>query len=596
MKPSAVVEPRRAPAVDLRVPLSRAASLPWRRSPAADDNLGFDQIIAIARTAREWPGAFLLAGGDPLERTDLPELLAHLATFDRGDLGVCTLGYGADKTRLELLRSAGLRRLSVSFHSARQDAHDWLVGRHGALKLAHRAIRAGVDAALSVEAEVVLTRPTMLHLAETVEVLARIGVRRICVRRLTAMDIDAPGFVALSPRLFLLEESLEKAAAVALQRGVRLILRDLPVCVAPRLRPLFAAPDREVWLLPDGSARGRGEASQGCGTCTGLPRCAGVPADYVSRFGWEEFAVPNSPEARIHETVSEQKAEHAAPVMSFAWSGPRRVACEFCGDARDSSANGHAQEPTRVVRSRLVQAARYRPSRLRLVGADLLAHPQAAPLIYDALRLFRRVEVAAEAGFAADWSDLDLRRLKDLERFDFALYGADAEAHDAHCGIAGAFAAMQRAVARLRESTGIAVGGYAVLHDADAVPAFAEAWEQGRLPGTPRFRLSARGASLDDLVQCARELPAGAARAALIAVLPRCLCEQEGLESADAVSREPQQHVAWGRRLPYQPCGSDPLGTFEPCAGMQPCASSGCQGAAAGWYRSARSTQWTASL
>ena len=83
----------------------------------------------------------------------------------------------------------------------------------------------------------------------------------------------------------------------------------------------------------------------------------------------------------------------------------------------------------------------------------MLAHPQSALLVYDALRLFRRVEIAGEASPVVDWSDLDLRRLKDLQRMDVVLYGPDAATHDAHCGIPGAFAAMQRGVERLRSQT-----------------------------------------------------------------------------------------------------------------------------------------------
>ena len=166
-------------------------------------------------------------------------------------------------------------------------------------------------------------------------------------------------------------------------------------------------------------------------------------------------------------------------------------------------------ESTRVVRARLVEAARYRPSVLRLVGADLLAHPQAALLIYDAVRLFPHVEVAGEASAVVDWSDLDLRRLKDLRRLDVALYGPDAATHDAHCGIPGAFAAMLRGVERVRAETTIAVGAYAIVHEARWIPAFAAAWSSGDLPGAPRFRLSARGSSVEELVQCAQALPPG---------------------------------------------------------------------------------------
>jgi hypothetical protein len=234
---------------------------------------------------------------------------------------------------------------------------------------------------------------------------------------------------------------------------------------------------------------------------------------------------------------------------------------------------------------------------LRLIGADLLAHPEAAALIYDALRLFPRVHVAGEVSAVVDWTELELRRLKELQRLDVALYGPDAAAHDAHCGIPGAFAATLRAVEHVRAHSRITIGAYAILHDARWVPAFAEAWSRGVLPGTPRFRLSARGASLDELAECARALPPGKARTALMAVLPRCGLEHGEL-GTDAASDRPsaQQYIESGRSMPYRPSGSDPIGAFDPCRDRpEICAHSDCPGTAVGWHNTARSERWSGS-
>jgi hypothetical protein len=242
-----------------------------------------------------------------------------------------------------------------------------------------------------------------------------------------------------------------------------------------------------------------------------------------------------------------------------------------------------------------VEAARFRPAVLRLVGAELLAHPGAAALLFDAVRLFPRVECAGEGSAIVKWSDLDLRRLKDLARIDVAFYGPDATTHDGHCGIAGSFAATVRGVERLREQTSIPVGTYAVIHDTRAVPRFAEAWSRGELPGEPRFRLAAEGSSLEDLVDCARRLPAGAARSALSAVLPRCLCEQSGLGVEEPTMLESPDPfgVAFGRRVEHVPCGSDPVGAFASCDDDgNTCTATGCPGTALGWQRNARSERW----
>ncbi|HVM94921.1 MAG TPA: radical SAM protein, partial [Candidatus Acidoferrales bacterium] len=574
--------------------------LPWRSDIEVEKaQLRCAEVLQLATSLGGRPGAFLLGGGEPLERPDLPELLSGLSQIRPTNLGIHTFGQGATKAKVQHLRSLGVKRVHVPFHCARQDAHDWVTGQVGSLKTAHRAIRACVEADLSVTAEIVLTRPTISHLPETIRVLGHLGVRSIQIRPLTVEQVDGPAFVTLSPRLSLLEEILEQAATVALERRVRLSFVGLPLCIAPRLAPLFAVPDREVWVMSDGSVLSRLGVGEGCPTCPGLPQCCGAPRDYVARFGWEEFSEHQSgPRVQRIEPTPDPSGE-TVEAMVFSWRGPRRVRCDACADdAGDWSKTQPAYESTRGVRLRLVQAARYRPARLRLVGADLIAHPQAALLIYDAVRLFANVEVAGEASALVDWSDLDLRRLKDLRRIDVALYGPDAASHDAHCGIPGAFAAMLRGVANVCAKSEIAVGAYAVLHDARQVAAFAEAWAGGRLPGEPRFRLSAHGGSLDELLEAAMALPVGAARSALTAVLPNCLCEQAGIRTLPPATpgASPRQ-IIYGKSIAYESKGSDPIGAFESCKeGAGTCASSDCLGIAEGWQSAARSKRWNLSL
>jgi MoaA/NifB/PqqE/SkfB family radical SAM enzyme len=565
---------------------------------ATSAELAAREILEVARACAGRPGAFLVGGGEPLDRADLRTLLRDLAELRPERLGVCTTGAGITSGVVEELRSAGVQRLSVPFHCARRDAHDWLVGQPGALKTALRAIRTCVDAEMPVEAEVVVTRPTMPHLAETIDVLTRVGVRTISLRRLTAVDVEAHELVLLAPRFSLLADDLERAATIALQRKVRLVIRDFPVCVAPRLQKLFARSDAELWLTTDGVVSARVPGGPGCPGCPGAPRCAGAPADYVARFGWEELADPAPIAERVQENVAAQQSVPSSGTMVFAWRGPRRVRCDGCGDGH--TAVDHAgPESTRVVRSRLVEASRFRPATLQLVGAELLAHPHAAALLYDAVRLFPHVECAGEGSAIVKWSDVDLRRLKDLRRVDVAFYGPDAASHDAHCGIAGSFAATLRGVEHLREKTAVPVGGYAILHDARPIPRFVEAWSRGELPGEPRFRLAADGAALDDIVECVRRMPAGAARSALAAVLPRCMYTEARLDLDDLTAEDPDASararfsVAFGRRVDYAPRGSDPIGAFTSCGDDgNACTVMGCPGTAIGWQRNARSERW----
>ncbi len=577
-----------AVSVDLRLALDGGgARLPWRAAASTGAAPVVDAVRALAERITV-PGAFVLDAGAADAPAGLWPLLAALAERRPAGLGL-GVARGLTPALAAEARAAGVTRVLVPFHCARQDAHDWLVGAAGALKHAHRVIRAGIEADLPVTAEIVVTRPTAAHLAETVEVLARVGVRSIVVRRLLAQDTRGAEFVALSPRLALLTPHLERAAAVALERRVRIRLRDLPLCVAPRLRPLFASPDSERWVLPDGQLAARSVPDVGCATCPGPPACAGAPADYVARFGWEELT-PGAPAERVHESIATQQVAQAPLTMAFTWPGPPRVRCAACGDgAADRAAT------TRAIRARLVTAARYRPAMLRLVGAELLAHPDAARLLYDALRLFPHVEVAGEGSALAEWSDLDVRRLKDLRRLDVALYGPDAASHDAHCGIPGAFAAMQRGVQRVRARAGLRVGGYAILHDAQHVPAFAAAWDAGHLPGEPRFRLAARGGSLDELVAAALALPAGRTRTALLAVLPRCLTGEPAGTPAPGGDAAAPIIIRYGRPTPYAPCGTDPHGVFEPCPASGSCTGPDCPGRPIGWHSTERTQRWSGS-
>jgi MoaA/NifB/PqqE/SkfB family radical SAM enzyme len=162
--------------------------------------LSADQIVRAAHALGNHPGAFVLAGGDPLRRADLLEILQEVTRLRPAHLGLHCSGRDLAPALVRRLHAAGVQRLHVPFHSARQDAHDWLVGETGALKATHRAIRACVASGMPVVAEVTITRPTTMLLTETVDVLTRLGVRRITLRRLTAGETDGVDFIPLSPR------------------------------------------------------------------------------------------------------------------------------------------------------------------------------------------------------------------------------------------------------------------------------------------------------------------------------------------------------------------------------------------------------------
>jgi hypothetical protein len=598
---------------------------------AASMDPGRDALLRLAgQAATETP--LWLTGGEPCLRADLPALISALAQTGFR-VGMVSDGETlASPGALEALRDAGLQALRFGLHSARADAHDWLVGKPGACRSVLRTARRALELGFTVEIGATLTRPTAPHLAEWAQLAARLGAH---AAHLTRWPIPAPGVgdaIMLSPRFGLLEDALEAAAATAVAFELPLTLWGLPHCVAPRLRTLHG---RRELLLPEGAAfatladpaRTRGA----CGACAVMPECEGAPQDYLARFGMGEFlseparasaaaaetqplanaadgpaasarlptypVAPPPPRAlRSPATRVRYGREQAAAatldgdpiggvargpvpdVVRTGWGAVSRVACPSCGDA------GQPLRSARDNRRLLVLAAQQGSRELRLASADVFSHPEARTLLPDATQLaFEHVEVAGEAGPLAEWRDDELAKLKRFQRVRAALYGPDARLHDRHMQCEGAFDAALTGLSRLAQKSRVEIGCYAVLHDPSAVAGYAEAWQAGRLPGTPAFRLSPAGSSLNALARAAAELPEGPTRAALAAVLPPCL-----LPRAESVARPAPAGSSIAPTSAHTaadagpPSGSDPLGEFLPCQ-CGPGLAARCPGRAVGW-------------
>jgi len=176
---------------------------------------------------------------------------------------------------------------------------------------------------------------------------------------------------------------------------------------------------------------------------------------------------------------------------------------------------------------------------------------------------------------------MELRRLRGIHRLDAALYAPDAATHDAIVGVPGAFEATLSALDRAGEAVpGLAVGVYAVLRDAADVQAWAEAWDDGTLPGDPFFRLASVGGDLAELASVAASLPQGVVRDALAAVLPVALLPRQGVLPA------PEATVAFGEFAAVwaSPSGSDRFGCYTGRLVREGAPAPGdCPGWASGW-------------
>lgn len=614
---------------EVRLVVCGGVRAPGRLDQALDEapeDPALDAVVAVAR-AHTGAESWMLTGGEPTLRRDLPRLVRALADAGAPRLGLVTDGLALGTPKVAgMLAELGLTRVRVQLHSARADAHDWLVGQPGAWRRAVQGVRAAVAAGLEVELQVTVTRPTAAHLSELADVATKLGVAAMVLRRVTLRGPAAGADVAVSPRFGLIQRDLEAAVQRGVRQGLTMMLEGFPRCAAPATGPAMIPSDAVVWVLPGEGRwpfqRAHYEPVSGERGCVGCPRdarCSGAPTDYVRRFGRTEIdsesvrlvnpgrlpptaleggeVYPPARGGRFPATrpsyvrlavrlpslggdplVAEQEVGRPER-LRVAFLAPGRIADPVLGD--------HPQPPepetTRAARVRLVRAAQEGARTLRIASAGSLAHPDAAELLREATRLqFPRIEVAGEAGALDACSDMQLRRLRGITRVDAALFGPDAATHDAVVGIEGAFDAALRALDRLGSLVpSIEIGCYAVLTAPTQAEAFAELWDLGDLPGRPWFRLAPRGGSLHTLASVAATWSAGAAREAIAAVLPKGL-----LAGSEAVAPAPEATTAWGDVPEHlaKPSGSDRLGCYtgrltlgpEPAPGDDP-------GIAIGW-------------
>lgn len=396
---------------------------------------GLAEILAGLPRTRDglWVG-----GGEPAMRADLPELIRSLE--GRGALGLCTDGLAfAGPQAARQAQSWGLRRVRIPLHSARMEAHDWLVELPGAGKRVLRALRCCAEVGLQVQVEITLTRPTMDHLPETVALVAALGATSVIVRRVRCQGPARGQFIALSPRLGLAEPLLERASRAAWSAGIELAFDGFPACAlgsaAGQLRPpiRWSAPTADLQALADWLVDP--PQAQGCPACAGRPSCPGAPADYVQRFGRTEIDDQCSrpshtaalPAADPPPTAAPPPRAARAPATRVSFAVGQAARGELRGDPLASVPVGDvpqrcrvafpAEESTRSIRQRLCRLAQEGSAELLVDDPTSLNHPAVGELLQECVRLgFSRVEVRGPASWVERLSDRELVRLQGLSR------------------------------------------------------------------------------------------------------------------------------------------------------------------------------------
>ncbi|MGH3708419.1 MAG: radical SAM protein [Pseudonocardiaceae bacterium] len=149
---------------------------PWRPAGSANSPLlsNAQLLEAISMLLSSLNIVYVtLAGGEPLMRQDLLQIIKHLSSWSM-PIGMATNGRSATRYRLQRYRAAGLTQIAVPVHSHEPDIHDRLTGA----KSWHSAVRAlaiAQELGYSVTMSTVITRLNAIHvshLCELVELLA----------------------------------------------------------------------------------------------------------------------------------------------------------------------------------------------------------------------------------------------------------------------------------------------------------------------------------------------------------------------------------------------------------------------------------------
>jgi len=556
----------------------------------------------------------LLSGGEPTLRKDLPNVLSEMAERLTPRLGMATDGLilSSDKS-VQFLMDKGLKRVRIGFHSGRTDAHDWVVGLQGAAKRVHKSIRMCVEAGLEVEIETLVTRPTASYLEETIELLARLRVNRIILRRLSGRNNAADHFIAASPRLGPSQTFLEGALRIAEGWGIETMLQDFPGCAVHAESSSFLLDSAERWVAPRQEEWeslvehfSLPKRVRGCRECPRDETCQGAPEDYIHLFDRLELNAKSSmPTGK--GVIAEDEAEWAKTRLSQTPPAPparagRTPATRLTFIQRQGKRDLHgdpmfgvpihqlpdavseaflSSESKRKIRVRLVRKSQEGVETLRIAPPSL-QYPEIGALLRDVTRLsFPKVEICGDGAGLKDVPDVDLRRLRRrVSKFDIALLGPDEATHDQATNTQGSFEDSMNSVKRLKSFARIQAGAYGIISDDSELKSYHDAWESGELPGQPGFRLSADGGNLDDLVSKAKKLDESATRDAIASHIPVCLMargkhiipQKSWDEVHGDVLERPEHH--W----------RDRIGQFDSCILAGECtAKDRCPGIARGW-------------
>jgi len=259
-----------------------------------------EELLHRLATAFRPGRGLVLTGGEPTMRRDLPRIARAARALGYAPIQVQTNGrmlcYDGV---LRALLAAGVTEISPALHGPDPAVHDALTRAPGSFEQTTRGIATAVARGLRVVTNTVVQRGNLHVLAETLEVLADLGVRQAQLAMVHPVGSAAEHFGSVVPTLAAAAPAVAEAVRRGRDRGMRVVVEALPLCFARGIEDAVVEahiPETTVvdldgdprsfsdWRRDEGKRKG-----PPCRQCVRRRDCEGPWREYPEAFGWDGF-------------------------------------------------------------------------------------------------------------------------------------------------------------------------------------------------------------------------------------------------------------------------------------------------------------------
>jgi len=179
------------------------------------DDLTTNQILkVILRLANEKILSLFITGGEPFQRSDLPQIISK-CTKHRIKITLSTNGLHVYREAAQRMFDAGLDEIQLSLHGM-HNTHDTIVGLQGAFERASEGLKNLIDAGICVSVASVGMKCNQNELPTLARTVAGCGAKYFRLLRLMphsqemlANQINAPDMIRLAEQLTSVQDEYE---------------------------------------------------------------------------------------------------------------------------------------------------------------------------------------------------------------------------------------------------------------------------------------------------------------------------------------------------------------------------------------------------